>query len=340
MHGGVVALIVIIIVVVLYLIMAGGPDKIFIANVATAKAACAAAVASQAETDYSAAIAAISAAKTSRSTSLAQYAPLMAAGPPIPPEVNQASIELDSLSCSQHNAEKDLTALMATATAACAAMRSNPSKDNVNTATNTYSAALAGLKLVDPAKVTQASLKAAIAAFMKLDCSLPVASGPAPVPTLTTPSSTIGGAVSGATGVGSGLSGASTFNITGKIGADNHAKIYVNNVAVSSTNVNDDWLNASSFTINGLKDGDQVDFEITNDSGPAGFIATWTSSAGNIYRTNLATVSCVTPGYTAVVATFGWWTTFVDSQAQWIWTDNTNNTPAGTVRRFRWIARN
>jgi len=146
MHPAWALLVVVVVILVVYLLMANNADKAFIESVAVAQAACNKAYASQTEEDFNAAIAAATAAKTARSISLNQYAPALAAGPPIPAEVQTASDQLDNMKCTYHTLDQVAIDAITTATAACAAASTAQTKENIATAKAAKDAAQAAIK--------------------------------------------------------------------------------------------------------------------------------------------------------------------------------------------------
>lgn len=302
MHGVFALLVVVVVLVIIYFAISRSPDKSFISSVDTAANACATALTSQSDADFATAIAAIAAAKNARSTSLNQYAPVLAAGPSVPAEVTAASNKLEGLTCSQYTSEQAAVAAVSTAMAACNAAKKAPTTENVNTAMKAKVIADKAISDAFQKTVITKALKAAALSYNALDFSF-------------------------------------TFDVTGKIAADNSCNIYVNDQKVIT--INTDWSTINNWELKGLKAGDKVDFEVINQGGPAGVIASWTTSVGTKYVSNPTTLPCVAPaGLTSVEATYGWGDAYKANFAGgvWVWTDNTNTTPYGTVRKFRWIA--
>lgn len=302
MNNLVVAVVIVVVIIIVYLVMAKNADSLFISSVDTAAKSCDAAIASQNEADFSTAIADIAAAKSARSVSLNQYAPALAAGPSVPAEVTAASNKLEGLTCSQYTSEQAAVAAVSTAMAACNAAKTAPTTENVNTAMKAKVIADKAISDAFQKAVITKALKAAALSYSALDFSF-------------------------------------TFDVTGKIAADDSCNIYVNDQKVIT--INTDWSTINNWELKGLKAGDKVDFEVTNQGGPAGVIASWTTSVGTKYVSNPTTLPCVAPsGLTSVEATYGWGDAYKANFAGgvWVWTDNTNTTPYGTVRKFRWIA--
>ncbi len=177
MHGLLVGLIVVVIVIIVYLVLAKNADGLFIDSVAAAKSACATAVTSQKEEDFATAIAAITAAKNARSVSLNQYAPALAAGPPIPAEVSAAAKDLEAVNCGNHTLDQVAIAAITTATAACKAVTAAKTPENIATA---KAAKVAAKSAIDKAVAQYSSgtayitkaLSATIEAYKNLPCVL------------------------------------------------------------------------------------------------------------------------------------------------------------------------
>lgn len=177
MHPGAALLIVVVVVLIIYLLFYKSTDKKFIASVDLAQQACDAALASQSDTDFTAALNAIALAKLARSDSLNQYA-----GKVVPDEVTAASTKLDNISCSQYSNEIAIVALITTAAAACTAASSSPTSDNIKTAAAAYNAASSAIKSYSGDVITT-GLKTAIASFNALKCTTTISISPAPAST-------------------------------------------------------------------------------------------------------------------------------------------------------------
>ena len=181
MHPGAALLIVVVVVLVIYLLFYKSTDKKFIASVDLAQQACDAALASQSDTDFTAALNAIALAKLARSDSLNQYD----GGKVAPDEVTAASTKLDNISCSRYSNEIAIVALITTAAAACTAASSSPTSDNIKTAAVAYNAASNAIKSYSGDVIT-AGLKTAIAAFNALNCTTTVSTNSTRASTETT----------------------------------------------------------------------------------------------------------------------------------------------------------
>lgn len=177
MHPGAALLIVVLVVVIIYLLFYKSTDKKFIASVDLAQQACDAALASQSDTDFTAALNAIALAKLARSDSLNQYD----GGKVVPAEVTEASTKLDNISCSRYSDEIAIVALITTAAAACTAAGSSPTSDNVKTAAAAYNAASNAIKSYSGDVITT-GLKTAIAAFNALKCTATISINTIPAP--------------------------------------------------------------------------------------------------------------------------------------------------------------
>jgi len=299
---GAALLIVVVVLLVIYLVFYKSIDKKFIESVDIAQQACNTAIASQADADFALALTAISTAKLARSDSLNQYTN----GAVVPADVTAASTKLDNISCSRYPDEQNVISFITNATAANAAVIAAPTADNIKTAQAAKQAADKAIDAAFSKPIISKALQNYAILYNKLDWKI--------------------------------LSSSSTFNVSGTMAADDSCKVYVNGSLVF--NNSNEWSTVTPWSLTGVKAGDQVDFEVTNAGGPAGLIAQWKTSNGNTYVTNTSTLSCVTPGYSIVEATYGWGEGFRAQfgAARWVWTDNTNATPAGTVRKFRWIA--
>lgn len=133
-----VGIIIVVVIIVLYYILAANADKVFIESVDAANLACETAKTSQLETDFSAAIMAITNAKTARSVSLNQYSPALETGPPAPAEVKAASDKLDGIQCGYHTLDAAAINAVTTAKAANDAALKSKSGADITTAANTY----------------------------------------------------------------------------------------------------------------------------------------------------------------------------------------------------------
>lgn len=177
MNNLVVAVVIVVVIIIVYLVMAKNADSLFISSVDTAAKSCDAAIASQNEADFSTAIADIAAAKSARSASLNQYAPVLVGGPAIPDEVSAASTKLDGLICSNHTLDNVAVNAISTATAACNALSTSKSPENIATAKATKAAAKSAISAAvaqyssGQAYVTKA-LSASIAAYNALSCPI------------------------------------------------------------------------------------------------------------------------------------------------------------------------
>ncbi len=322
MDNLVVAAIVVLVVIILYLVLAKNADSLFIDSVKIAKDSCATAVTSQTDTDFATAVANIAAAKTARSASLNQYV----GGAPIPAEVSAASADLNSVMCGNHTLDVLAVDAVTTAKAASDAYVKAPNSDNFKTASDAYARATDA--------VTKA-LKQYPSGFTNyVTPALKVAIDTLKGIQLTAPAVVI----PGATGV---IDPANvTFNISGKSNADDHLDILVNGTRVFNDS-NGNWRVPSMWTLNGIKFGDRIDFVVTNGSGPAGLIASWTTPTGT-YTSNAATLSGAVDvpglngGEPAAVATVK---SGHPASATWVWTDNSGNAANGAVGKFTWIAK-
>lgn len=177
MNNLVVAVVIVVVIIIVYLVMAKNADSLFISSVDTAAKSCDAAIASQNEADFSTAIADIAAAKSARSVSLNQYAPVLVGGSAIPDEVSAASTKLDGLICSNHTLDNVAVNAISTATAACNALSTSKSPENIATAKAAKAAAKSAISAAvaqyssGQAYVTKA-LSASIAAYNALSCPI------------------------------------------------------------------------------------------------------------------------------------------------------------------------
>lgn len=338
MHPAVALFFVVIILLIVYLIFAGSSDSKFISSVTTAETVCSTAITSQSDVDFSAAVTAITAAKTARSTSLNQYI-----DKPIPPEVAEASKKLETLSCGQYEVEKEAISAISTAIAACDAAKLAPTAENVRTA---QIAKLTADKLINTAyskTIITKALKAAALLYAASDCKTINTTNVSPPPDIQTPAPLPRETEAEMLARALAAREASKFTVEGYSQADDNLKIFRGSNLIPYDGVAGlvpgNWQDPGHWIIRDVYPGDKIYFKVDNSGGgPGGFVAKWITSSGKVFITNTTTFPKTTDGSTTIHHPYEWATNayFTNAGARWIWSDKQDNNP----RMWEWTASN